>query len=65
MTDARAGESATQGTDGDDADEPLPAVRDGTDEPAAAVDDHVADLPDGSGCTEIWAHLSAEREDDA
>ncbi|WP_199174687.1 hypothetical protein [Halegenticoccus soli] len=25
-------------------------------------DDHLADLEDGSGCTEIWEHLSERRE---
>lgn len=23
--------------------------------------EHLADLPDGSGCTEIWEHLSERR----
>lgn len=23
-------------------------------------DDHLADLPDGSGCAEIWEHLSED-----
>lgn len=23
---------------------------------------HLADIPDGSGCTEIWEHLSERRE---
>lgn len=26
--------------------------------------DHLDDLPDGSGCTEIWEHLSEDRTDD-
>ena len=25
------------------------------------IDEHVADLPDGCGCTEIWEHLSERR----
>lgn len=25
------------------------------------ADDHLADLEDGSGCTEIWEHLSERR----
>lgn len=29
------------------------------------VTDHLDDLPDGSGCTEIWEHLSGERDADA
>lgn len=24
-------------------------------------DDHLSDLPDGCGCTEIWEHLSERR----
>ena len=24
--------------------------------------DHLSDVPDGSGCTEIWEHLSERRE---
>ncbi|WP_132059132.1 hypothetical protein [Halorussus amylolyticus] len=26
---------------------------------------HLSDLADGSGCTEIWEHLSEQRERDA
>ena len=26
-----------------------------------AADDHLTDLEDGSGCTEIWEHLSERR----
>lgn len=29
-----------------------------------AEDDHLSDLADGSGCTEIWEHLSEQRGDD-
>lgn len=25
-------------------------------------DDHVEELPDGAGCTEIWEHLSERRK---
>ncbi|MGM0591400.1 MAG: hypothetical protein ACQETI_07190 [Halobacteriota archaeon] len=25
--------------------------------------DHLDDLPDGAGCTEIWEHLSERREE--
>ena len=31
------------------------------------MSDHLEDLPDGCGCTEVWEHLSeqrAEREDE-
>jgi hypothetical protein len=27
--------------------------------------DHLSDIEDGSGCTEIWEQLSEQREDDA
>ncbi|WP_227355723.1 hypothetical protein [Haladaptatus salinisoli] len=27
-------------------------------------DDHLDDVPDGSGCTEIWEHLSERRGED-
>ena len=27
-------------------------------------EDHLADVPDGAGCTEIWDHLSAERDEE-
>lgn len=32
---------------------------------AEATDDHLDDIPDGAGCTEIWEHLSDRREADA
>lgn len=25
-------------------------------------DEHLQDVPDGAGCTEIWEHLSRERD---
>jgi len=28
-----------------------------------AVDDHLADVEEGAGCTEIWEHLSEQREE--
>jgi len=28
-------------------------------------DDHLADVPDGAGCTEIWEHLAERREENA
>lgn len=31
---------------------------------AARDGEHLADLPDGIGCTEIWEHLSEQREED-
>ncbi len=33
------------------------------DEPAD-TDDHLADVEDGCGCTEVWEHLSERRADD-
>jgi hypothetical protein len=27
----------------------------------APPDDHLVDVEDGAGCTEIWAHLSEQR----
>jgi len=26
--------------------------------------EHLADVPDGAGCTEIWEHLSEEQEEE-
>jgi hypothetical protein len=28
------------------------------------VDEHLADVEEGAGCTEIWEHLSEQRSDD-
>lgn len=33
------------------------------DEAEERHDEHLRDLEDGSGCTEIWEHLSERRED--
>ncbi len=30
---------------------------------SATDDEHLADLVDGAGCTEIWEHLSATRDE--
>lgn len=40
-----------------------PSKESGTDpaENEEEVRDHFADLPDGSGCIEIWEHLSDQR----
>lgn len=27
------------------------------------VDKHLADVPDGCGCAEVWEHLSEQREE--
>jgi len=40
-------------------DESAPAAAHGD-----ASDDHLSDVPDGSGCAEIWEYLSEERGDD-
>jgi len=26
-------------------------------------DDHLADIEDGCGCTEVWEHMSEQRDD--
>lgn len=31
--------------------------------PSNDEDAHLAEIPDGAGCTEIWEHLSNERDD--
>ena len=31
----------------------------------AVDDEHLQDVPDGAGCTEIWEHLSAKREEES
>lgn len=63
-TDAAAAESDEPGgrTSGDDSG----ANRAGADERETARRDanHLADVPDGSGCTEIWEELSERREND-
>lgn len=28
------------------------------------IDDHLADVEEGAGCTEIWEHLSEKRDED-
>ena len=33
-----------------------------TDEETESADDHLAELEDGAGCTEIWEHLSRNRD---
>lgn len=34
------------------------------DEAAGETDDHLTDVPDGAGCTEIWEHISERRDDE-
>ena len=41
---------------------PAPLLADGGDEPDD--DDHLRDVPDGAGCTEIWEHLSERQADE-
>lgn len=39
------------------------ADRPSADEPElSAAEDHLENLPDGAGCTDIWEHLSGQRE---
>ena len=33
-------------------------------EPRGEDDEHLRDLPDGAGCTEIWEHLSERQAED-
>lgn len=33
-------------------------------EPRSEDDEHLRDLPDGAGCTEIWEHLSERQAED-
>jgi len=33
------------------------------DEDDKQQDDHLADIEEGAGCTEIWEHLSEQREE--
>jgi len=35
---------------------------DGDDE-EERIDDHLTDVDEGAGCTEIWEHLSEQRDD--
>lgn len=37
---------------------------DDAEEDAAEEEDHLSDVADGSGCTEIWEHLSERRDDE-
>jgi len=32
-------------------------------DPDAVDDDHLEELPDGSGCVEVWEHLAERRGD--
>lgn len=34
-----------------------------SDDEEEPVDDHLADIEEGAGCTEIWEHLSEQREE--
>ncbi|SFG64161.1 hypothetical protein SAMN04488063_2692 [Halopelagius inordinatus] len=48
-------------TDGDERDDDSAAER--GDEAADDDYDHLKSLDDGAGCTEIWEHLSENRDD--
>lgn len=45
-----------------DADSHPPTDPTDADEPADRPD-HLADVPDGCGCVEVWEHLSDDRAD--
>ncbi|WP_225333024.1 hypothetical protein [Halomicrobium urmianum] len=52
--------------DHDDAEEPATDHLDGADEQGSSAHrEHLDDVEDGCGCTEIWEHLSENREDAA
>lgn len=57
MTEHHDTQTADGFADGSNADVTRSDDTDGSD------DDHLADLPDGSGCTEIWEHLSERRSE--
>lgn len=41
-----------------------PLATDGGDSRDADDDEHLRDLPDGAGCTEIWEHLSERQSEE-
>lgn len=43
---------------------PTSLVADGGDRSERGDDEHLRDLPDGAGCTEIWEHLSEQQADE-
>jgi len=55
MPDDRSG-SGVEGSDGDD--DSTTESDDGDD-----AGSHLTDVPDGAGCTEIWEHLSDDRDE--
>lgn len=61
MTAEQRSDETPAGDPRTDEDEAAPAP-DAVDE--AAERDHLGDVPDGSGCAEIWEHLTEERDDD-
>ncbi len=38
-------------------------AQDEDDTEEGSEDDHLADVEEGAGCTEIWEHLSEQREE--
>jgi len=38
--------------------------QDATDEEEEDIREHLEDVDDGCGCTEIWEHLSEERDEE-
>jgi hypothetical protein len=64
------GASELQGAGGSRVNGGKSRAADGADESAdedraKRADDHLADVPDGAGCTEIWEHLADRREDES
>lgn len=49
-------------TDGDELDDEEPSA-DAAEEGAEDDYDHLKSLDDGAGCTEVWEHLSENRDD--
>jgi hypothetical protein len=41
------------------------STEDATEEDEEEIREHLDDVDDGCGCTEIWEHLSEERDEDA
>ena len=61
MTDANAAKDLKEPKDREEERQPRDASPEEDDE---SFDDtsHLEEVPDGSGCTEIWEHLSERRE---
>ena len=69
MTEPVDAESITATVDSSDDEPSVESKRPPDDESAVEsetprADDHLADVEAGAGCTEIWEHLSEQRESD-